>query len=274
MIYYPNAKINLGLHVVEKRADGFHNIETVFYPIGWSDVLELAIPTNRQLGLKFTHSGITIPGATGENLCERAYALIGQDYALPAIDAHLHKLIPIGAGLGGGSSDAAFFIRALNDLCELNLAWGELHHYAKQLGADCSFFIANKPVIAEQKGDVFESIQLDLSAYHIVVVHPGIHVSTPEAYRSITPKKPSLHLESWIQENPVSHWRENLINDFEIPVFAKHPEIQMLKNNLYQMGAIYAAMSGSGSAVFGLFEKEPECKNRFENATVWCGKLN
>ncbi|MGL4599504.1 MAG: 4-(cytidine 5'-diphospho)-2-C-methyl-D-erythritol kinase [Bacteroidia bacterium] len=274
MIYYPNAKINLGLHVVEKREDGFHNIETVFYPIGWSDILELVIPTNRQLGLKFTHSGIEIPGATGENLCERAYALIAQDYALPAIDAHLHKLIPIGAGLGGGSSDAAFFIRALNEVCELNLAWGELHHYAKQLGADCSFFIANKPVIAEQKGDVFESIQLDLSAYHILVVHPGIHVSTPDAYRSIAPKQPALQLETWIQENPVSNWREHLINDFEISVFAKHPEIQILKNQLYQMGAVYAAMSGSGSAVFGLFEKEPQYKTVFGNAAVWCGKLN
>jgi 4-diphosphocytidyl-2-C-methyl-D-erythritol kinase len=273
LICYPNAKINLGLHVVEKRADGFHNIETVFYPIGWCDVLELVIDETRTTGLQFTHSGISIPGNAGENLCERAYALIAQDYVLPAINAHLHKQVPIGAGLGGGSSDAAFFIRKLNELAELGLAWGELHHYARQLGADCSFFITNKPVIAEEKGDVYEALPLDLSNWNIVVVHPGIHVSTPDAYRLVTPKKPAIHLEEWMLKNPVAAWKENLINDFETSVFQKYPALKTLKEKMYDLGASYAAMSGSGSAVFGLFEKMPDVANHFSEMNYWAGKL-
>lgn len=270
MIVNPNAKINLGLHVTEKRPDGFHNIESVFYPVGWTDILEvLPAPASQTEKVRFTSSGIPIPGNADENLVVKAYHLLSAHYPMPAVQVHLHKRIPMGAGLGGGSSDAAFFIRALDQLFELGLAWGELHHFAKQLGSDCSFFIMNRPVFAEGKGDELESITLDLSAYKIAIVHPGIHVSTPEAYKSITPEKKAFTPES-IVELPVNEWKTKLVNDFEVPVFKKHPEIAALKQTMYDRGAVYAAMSGSGSAVFGLFETEPDL-NGLEGCTVYCG---
>jgi len=271
MIVYPNAKINLGLHVTEKRADGFHNLETVFYPVGWSDLLELLPGEAQERGVKLSVSGLPIPGDTNDNLCVRAYELISRDYPMPAVKAHLHKNVPMGAGLGGGSSDAAFFIRALNDLFELGLAWGELHHYAKQLGSDCSFFIANRPVIAEGKGDEYESLALDLSAYHLAVAYPAIHVSTPEAYRGIVPKKPARSLEQLILETPLHEWKNVIKNDFEESVFKKFPAIGALKEKMYAGGAIYASMSGSGSAVYGIFEEAPALE--FSGCTMWSGKL-
>ena len=270
MISYPNAKINLGLHVVEKRVDGFHNIETVFYPIGWNDILEVLPDPSKNSGVTFSSSGIAIPGAVEENLCVRAYNLISVDYPMPAVKVHLHKIIPIGAGLGGGSSDAAFFIRALNDLFELNLAWGELLHYAKQLGADCSFFITNKPVFAEGKGDQFESVNISLKEYFCVVVYPNSHVSTVSAYGGVIPEKRNNSLEEIIL-SPIEEWKEVLINDFEKNIFKKFPEIADLKNKMYDVGAIYASMSGSGSAVYGIFEKEVDLKNTFEKYLVWQG---
>lgn len=273
MILYPNAKINLGLHVVEKRPDGFHNIETVFYPVGWKDILEVLPDETRDKGVTLSMSGIAIPGDPQDNLLVKAYDLISKEYPMPAVKAHLHKQIPTGAGLGGGSSDAAFFIRALNEIFDLNLAWGELHHYAKQLGADCSFFIANKPMLAEGKGDELESVLISLDGYFIVIVHPGIHVSTPEAYRGISPKKPVAPLEDLIQTAGISEWKSVLKNDFEETVFAKYPAIAALKNTMYEHGAVYAAMSGSGSAVFGIFKSEMDLKNEFPGMKIWSGKL-
>jgi 4-diphosphocytidyl-2-C-methyl-D-erythritol kinase len=271
MILFPNAKINLGLHVLEKRADGFHNIETVFYPVAWEDMLEVLPDPSKASGVTFTSSGIAIPGNVQDNLCVKAYELISKDYPMPAVKAHLHKIIPIGAGLGGGSSDAAFFIKALNEIFELNLAWGELHHYAKQLGADCSFFITNRPVLAEGKGDQLESINVSLKGFHVAIVYPGIHVSTAEAYGGITPEKPEIALENLITDTPIEKWKEVLINDFEKTVFEKFPEIKTLKEKMYEAGAVYAAMSGSGSAVFGIFEKETDVKKVFEGKLVWQG---
>lgn len=273
MILYPNAKINLGLHVVEKRPDGFHNIETVFYPVGWQDILEVLPDETKTSGVTLSISGIEIPGDPQENLCVKAYELISKEYPMPAVKAHLHKQIPTGAGLGGGSSDAAFFIRALNEIFELNLAWGEMHHYAKQLGADCSFFIANKPMLAEGKGDQLESVLLSLTGFHILIVHPGIHVSTPEAYRGVTPRKPEIPLEELIQSAPIEDWKTILKNDFEISVFAKYPQLAELKNKMYAKGAVYAAMSGSGSAVFGIFRNEIDFADEFPGAKTWSGKL-
>jgi 4-diphosphocytidyl-2-C-methyl-D-erythritol kinase len=273
MIIYPNAKINLGLHVIEKRADGFHNIETVFYPVGWQDMLEVLPDPSRERGVTFSSSGIPIPGAAHENLCVKAYELISKDYPMPAVKVHLHKIIPIGAGLGGGSSDAAFFIKALNEIFELNLAWGELHHYVKQLGADCSFFIVNKPMLAEGKGDQLESIAVSLRGWKIAIVYPGIHVNTAEAYGGITPAKPSEALEKLIVETPIEKWKDVLVNDFEKTVFQKYPAIKELKNKMYECGAAYAAMSGSGSAVFGIFADDINLKNSFEGNLVWRGSL-
>jgi 4-diphosphocytidyl-2-C-methyl-D-erythritol kinase len=272
MILYPNAKINLGLQVIEKRADGFHNIETVFYPVGWNDMLEVLPDDSKSSGVTFSSSGIFIPGAVEENLCVRAYNLISKEYPMPAVKVHLHKMIPIGAGLGGGSSDAAFFIRALNDLFELNLAWGELHHYAKQLGADCSFFITNKPVFAEGKGDQFESVNISLKGYYVAIAYPNIHVSTADAYVGVTPQKRNISLEEIIL-NPINKWKEVLINDFEKKIFEKFPDIAELKKKMYDSGAIYSSMSGSGSAVYGIFPNEIDISKEFENCLTWSGSL-
>lgn len=271
MIVSPNAKINLGLHVIEKRDDGYHNIETVFYPIGWHDVLEVIPALDEASGITLTLSGLPVPGDVDDNLLVKAYKLLAADYPLPGVQVHLRKQVPMGAGLGGGSSDAAFFLRALNELFELGLAWGELHHYARQLGADCSFFIANRPVLAEQKGDVYESIALSLAGTHVVVAYPGIHVSTPEAYRLLTPKAPAQNLEEVLLHQPRSQWRTSLVNDFESVVFAQHPRIAALKGAMYAAGAFYAGMSGSGSAVFGLFDEQPAVA--LADCTVWEGRL-
>jgi len=276
MIVYPNAKINLGLNIIGKREDAYHNIESVFYPIGLCDILEVvknkSIPENSENRVSMTNSGIEIPGKTEENLCFKAYQLIANDYYLPPIKIHLHKVIPIGAGLGGGSSDAAFFVRALNDLFDLHFSFGEMHHYARLLGSDCSFFINNQAVFAQQRGDEFERIALDLSAYYIVLVYPAIHISTAEAYGMIKPQKPQYSLEELISK-PISSWKESIINDFEQSVFVKHPGIQNIKNRLYEKGAIYSSMSGSGSSVFGIFQQPTNLKDDFENCFVWEAKL-
>ena len=276
MIVYPNAKINLGLNIIEKRADAFHNIESVFYPIGLCDILEIvedkAIPENSENRVSMTISGIEVPGKMEDNLCFKAYQLIANEYYLPPIKIHLQKVIPIGAGLGGGSSDAAFFVRALNDLFDLNLSFGEMHNYARQLGSDCSFFINNQAVFAQQRGDEFERISLDLSAYYIVLVYPAIHISTAEAYSGVKPQKTKHSIEELIKE-PMNTWKESIVNDFEESVFVKHPSIQKIKNELYEKGAIYSSMSGSGSSVFGIFQQPTNLKNCFPNSFVWEAKL-
>jgi 4-diphosphocytidyl-2-C-methyl-D-erythritol kinase len=270
MITFPNAKINIGLNIIEKRPDGFHNLESVFYPVQLTDALEVVENTDAAAErILFTSSGISIPGTSSDNLCCKAYQLISADYQLPAVKVHLHKHIPIGAGLGGGSSDAAFFIKLLNEQFDLNISWGEMHHYARQLGSDCSFFITNKPVFAEGRGDEYESIQLDLSAYHIALVYPSIAVNTGVAYSRVVPSKPQRSLEEDIIELPIEQWKEYIHNDFETSVFALHPEIKVVKEKLYEQGAVYAAMSGSGSTVFGLFKKEINLKQVFPGKFVW-----
>jgi 4-diphosphocytidyl-2-C-methyl-D-erythritol kinase len=258
MIVFPNAKINLGLNIVEKREDGYHNLESVFFPVGWKDALELIIDKDNQNGIvSFSSSGLEIPGDINDNLCIKAYRIIQQDYDLPAIKIHLHKNIPMGAGLGGGSSDAAFCIKAINEVCQLNLSWGEMHHYAKQIGSDCSFFITNRPAYATQKGDVLETLSFNLSGKYIVIVHPGIHVSTQKAYASIKPQKPIFNVKEIVLNEPIENWKEKLKNDFEKSVFEQHSEIKLIKDKMYENGAVYASMSGSGSAVYGIFNNEP-----------------
>ena len=279
MICFPNAKINIGLNITEKRPDGFHNIESVMYPLTGIvyDALEITTPPRpspKEREIELVSSGIKIPGNENENLCVKAYDLIKKDYPqLPSIKIYLHKAIPIGAGLGGGSADAAFFIRLLNDSFELGLAWGEMHHYAKQLGSDCSFFISNKPVFAKGKGDEFESLNFSLSNYHIALVYPNIHINTAKAYSGVIPKKPLRSLENDILNLPIEQWKKFIHNDFEDSVFPQHPELKKIKEKLYSLGAIYASMSGSGSAVYGIFKKEPKLKNAFQKYQVWEGKL-
>ena len=271
MVCFPNAKINIGLNVIEKRSDGFHNIESVFYPVGWCDVLEIIESKVQDLKFKveFTYSGIGIPGKAEDNLCCKAYELISKDYPLPPAKVHLHKIIPVGAGLGGGSADAAFFIKLLNDKFELNLSWGEMHHYAKQLGSDCSFFIGNKPAFVKGKGDDQEGIKLDLEGYNIVLIYPNIHINTAEAYAGVKPEKPSESLEKLIQL-PVGQWKNKIHNDFEDSIFLKYPEIKKIKEQLYSQGAVYASMSGSGSTVYGIFKTIGEFSEKeFDNCRVW-----
>jgi 4-diphosphocytidyl-2-C-methyl-D-erythritol kinase len=253
MIAFPNAKINIGLNIIRRRADGYHDLETVFYPLKINDALEIV----KAEGLSFTSSGLGIPGNVTDNLCIKGYDLLKQDFDLPPVAIHLHKHIPIGAGLGGGSADAAFFIKLMNKEFSLGLDTEQMRGYASRLGADCAFFIESKPAFAWGRGDQFEPVQLDLSAYHLVLVMPPAHVSTPEAYRGVKPAMPEASLKELINL-PFSEWKQHIRNDFEESIFKNHPVIRGVKAALYEAGAVYASMSGSGASVFGLFSKQPD----------------
>ncbi len=251
MLIFPNAKINLGLNIVSRRDDGFHNIQTVLYPVEIKEALEIVEADQ----LLFTSSGIRVPGDPNENLCLKAYHLLSKDVELPPVHIHLHKQIPIGAGLGGGSADGAFCIKLLNQKFNLGFSVDLMQGYARQLGSDCAFFIENRPVIASAKGDVFKSIQLNLKNFFIVLVMPPIHVSTADAYRNVNSGLPEFNLQE-LENLNIEKWKSHLINDFEQPVFKAYPQIKLLKELLYQSGAIYASMSGSGASVFGIFKEE------------------
>ena len=261
MITFPIAKINLGLNVVEKRPDGYHNLQTVFYPVPITDALEIVpmseeFPSDLDCDLKVTN--IHIEGDEQRNLVVRAYQLLKENFPnLPRIHTHLWKGIPTQAGMGGGSSDCAYMIRILNGTFDLQLTDEQMQRYAAQLGADCAFFIKSVPCYAEGIGEKLEPISLDLSGWHIGVVRPDIPVPTKEAFSRICPHYPSKNCREVVMQ-PVETWRDNLVNDFEESVFALHPEIGAIKEQLYKMGATYAAMSGSGSALFGLFKERPE----------------
>ncbi len=271
MICFPNAKINLGLSVTQKRADGFHNIETIFYPVGWCDALEIHETKQTNSDFKLQLSGLPIHGELHDNLLYKAYLAIKKIKTVPQIEVHLHKNIPMGAGLGGGSADAAFFINLLNTTFQLQLTDLEKITIAKTLGSDCAFFIHNTPTFAFNKGDEFNNVIIDLSKYYIAVIYPHVHSNTADAYRLIKPQLPSYSILDAIQQ-PIAEWKEKLLNDFETSIFTKYPIVEQVKNELYACGALYACMSGSGSAVFGIFEHEPNIKElaRFDN---WIGKM-
>lgn len=252
MIVFPNAKINIGLNVVSKREDGYHNLETIFFPLKLADALEFVEADETKL----TTSGIQIDGAPEQNLILKAYNLLRADFNLPPAHFHLHKVIPFGAGLGGGSSDAAFTLIMLNDYFNLGLSPQKLEFYASQIGADCPFFILNKPTFATGIGNKFHNIELDLTDYEIVILKPNIAVSTIEAYKNVIPRNPKFRLTEIIK-TPVEEWKNLIVNDFEKSVFRKYPQIAELKQLLYDFGAGYASMSGSGSAVFGIFHHLP-----------------
>jgi len=266
MIAFPNAKINIGLNITRRRPDGYHDLETVFYPVKISDALEIIQADE----ISFNASGLGIPGRAEDNLCLRGYELMRQDFDLPPVSIHLHKHIPIGAGLGGGSSDAAFFIQLMNKEFSLGLDVEQMRAYARQLGADCAFFIESKPVYAFGKGDEFESVELDLSSYHIVLVMPPAHVSTSEAYRGVKPAPSGEDLKELIKL-PVAEWRHHIKNDFEDHIFKSHPIIRGVKADLYQAGALYASMSGSGASVFGIFDAQPDLSALSKNNQVFYG---
>ncbi|WP_319229422.1 4-(cytidine 5'-diphospho)-2-C-methyl-D-erythritol kinase [Draconibacterium orientale] len=252
MITFPNAKINIGLNVVEKRPDGYHNLETIFYPVKLADALEVVDAEETA----FSSSGIEIDATAENNLVYKAYSLLAGDFDLPPVKMHLHKVIPFGAGLGGGSADAAFALKMLNDYFALGLTTTQLEDYAARIGADCPFFIQNKPTFAHGIGDQFKPVNLDLSAYEIVIVKPPFSVGTPQAYQNIVPAKPEFNLLQ-IDQLPIEDWKSVVKNDFEKSVFPQFPEIENLKEKLYDAGAVYASMSGSGSAVFGIFRHLP-----------------
>jgi 4-diphosphocytidyl-2-C-methyl-D-erythritol kinase len=253
MIVCPNSKINIGLNIINRRPDGYHNLETIFYPLNIKDALEIIEADE----LSFESSGLEIPGRLEDNLCIKGYHLLKKDFKLPPIKIHLHKRIPIGAGLGGGSADAAFFIRLLNQNFNLGLTDDQMVDYARRLGADCAFFIQNKPVFAFDKGDEFEPVKLDLSKYKIVLVMPPVHVSTAEAYSGVKPAPVQQSLMELIYK-PVTEWKNYIKNDFEVSVFKNNPVIRGVKAALYESGAIYASMSGSGASVFGIFDELPD----------------
>jgi 4-diphosphocytidyl-2-C-methyl-D-erythritol kinase len=258
MILFPNAKINLGLNIIRKRADGYHDLETFFCPVNLCDALEVIPQQSTATATEnviFTTSGIQIDGNATDNICVKAWHLLKKDFAeLPPVLMHLHKVIPTGAGLGGGSSDGAFTLQILNRLFDLNIPEPALSAYALQLGSDCPFFLQNKPCFARGRGERLEPIPVDLTGYEILLIHPGIHISTAKAFGGVRPRVPEKSV-SWVVQQPVSSWQRELVNDFEESLFPLFPQLKEIKESLYAAGAVYASMTGSGSAVYGLFEK-------------------
>lgn len=274
MIVFPNIKINLGLSITEKRPDGYHNLETVFYPVALEDALEIRALPEADKKITLHQYGMEIAGNPEDNLVAKAYSLLDKEFHLPPVEIHLYKHIPSGAGLGGGSSDAAFMLKLLNGHFHLNLSEEQLEIYAATLGADCAFFIKNKPVYAEGIGNIFSPIELSLKGYQIMIVKPDVFVSTREAFANIHPHHPEYPVKEVIRR-PVAEWKDILINDFEASVFPQHPVIGEIKQELYNQGALYASMSGSGSSVFGLFAPDaalPEI-NRKSNSFCFKGTL-
>ena len=256
MIVFPNAKINIGLNVIEKRPDGFHNIESCFIPVPWFDALEVIESSE----FNFNTTGIEIPGIS--NICVDAYQLLKKDFKLPPISIHLHKNIPIGAGLGGGSADGAFMLKLLNDKFSLSLNTSQLQDYASKLGSDCPFFIDNKSSYVEGTGNIFSPISLDLQGLYIAIIYPEIHIDTISAYKAIAPVRPAENLHDIIENSPIESWRYDVINDFEKGADVR---IIQLKDQLYAQGALYASMTGSGSAVFGLFTTAQKIESEYPN---------
>ena len=249
-----------------KRADGFHNIESIFYPVHFEDVLEI-LPAD---SFSFHGHGIPVTGKTSDNLCVKAYELLRQQHDLPAVEMHLLKNIPAGAGLGGGSSDASYTLKLLNEVFDLNIDRPQLEKYAAQLGSDCPFFIANTSAYISGRGEMLEPVDLSLKGYYITIVHPGIHISTREAFANLKPSAADISIKEIIKK-PVEQWKDLLRNDFEAYAFQTYPVLTEIKQKLYDAGAIYASMSGSGSAVYGIAEKEISVS--LKDFTVWKGKL-
>lgn len=273
MLLFPNCKINIGLHVVSKRADGFHNIETIMYPVrGLCDALEI-LPA-KQEGMTFTASGLAVGVSPEQNICVSAYRCVCDRYPIAGVKMHLHKVIPMGAGLGGGSSDAAYVIRGLLELWQTRMPDAEpvrlaqMEELAAQVGSDAPFFVANRPALATGRGELLSPVSCSFRGYRLVIVKPDESVSTAEAYGGVTPRVPDEPLSRLLQL-PVEAWRDRITNDFEASVFKKHPRIKQIKELLYQQGACYAAMSGSGSAVYGIFKGNDPILLDFDDLFVY-----
>ncbi|MBN3035193.1 MAG: 4-(cytidine 5'-diphospho)-2-C-methyl-D-erythritol kinase [Bacteroidales bacterium] len=267
MICFPNAKVNIGLKVLRRRADGYHDIESLLYPIGWCDILEVVPCEGEGPFLELT--GTPIPGTPGENMVMKAFSLVRKHHPLPSCGIHLHKVIPAGSGLGGGSADGVFMLHLLNRQFGLSIGIDEMTSMAGKLGSDCPFFLRNRPALVTGKGDRIEVVETDLSSYTWVIVVPEIRISTREAYTWITPATPPGSLASRISR-PVEEWRGQVFNDFEDPVFQRFPHLPVIRDTLYNRGAVYASLTGSGSAIFGLFRELPcDIAGSFPGCTVW-----
>lgn len=270
MIAFANAKINLGLYVTERRPDGYHNLESIFLPVSLCDVVEaVATPGN---DIAFSTQGRAIDGDSETNLCVKAYRLLQRDFKLGGVDATMLKQVPIGAGLGGGSSDGAHMLKILNEIFQLHLSAEQLQAYAAQLGSDCPFFIENKPSFVHGRGELLEPVDMQAIHSHVVIVHPGIHVGTAEAYRGIRPAPAAFDLRN-IGRLPMDQWQDVVTNDFEKVVFSQHPQIAAIKSSLLEQGADYCSMSGSGSAVFAFFEEKIELRGMPEHYFVHWGNV-
>lgn len=270
MVRFPKAKINIGLSITGKRADGFHSIESLFYPIGLCDILE-AIP-NVSGTFELQLEGLPIAGSTEGNLVYKAWKMLQTDFHIPGVDVVLHKIIPMGAGLGGGSADGSHMLLLLNDLFELNLSQDQLLSYAEKLGSDCPFFIFEKPCFVSGRGEIISSSSLDLSGKYVVIINPKIHIGTAEAYSKITPSPASTDFQE-LRSESIDTWKNTVKNDFEAPIIDQYPELQTIKVKLYAEGAEYASMTGSGSTMFGLFPSKPDSFELDESYFFWGGSL-
>lgn len=271
MICFPNAKINIGLNIVSKRPDGYHNLETIFYPIQIKDALEIIV-REEQKSDSFFEAGLQVDAVPENNLVMKALRLMRNYYDFPTVEVHLLKKIPFGAGIGGGSADAAFMLKLLNKMFNLGVSDKELASLAVQLGADCPFFIYNRPMFATGIGEVFEDVDFSLKGYTLVLIKPDVHIPTKDAFANIKPKQPSESLFDLIKL-PIEQWKDKIVNDFEISIFPKYPLIKEIKESLYEKGAIYASMTGSGSSVFGIFKNAVEgLENMYPDCFVWQGE--
>lgn len=274
MVCFPNAKINIGLNITEKRKDGYHNLETMFYPIPLEDSLEIIVSENSETPYKLFVNGTEDLSIINDNIVTKAYQFIKNDYDIPPIEVYLTKQIPHGAGLGGGSADASFMLKLMNDKFSLGISNEDLEVRAGKIGADCPFFIRNTPTLAYERGDRFKAIDVSLSGYNMLLIKPDIHISTKEAFDGIAPSKEKVGIIEKYVQGDIKEWKNNITNDFEKTVFALYPELEQIKNRLYEMGAVYASMSGTGSTIYGLFDTEIENQvNINENYFIYKSEL-
>jgi 4-diphosphocytidyl-2-C-methyl-D-erythritol kinase len=272
VIIFSNAKINIGLHILRKRDDGFHDISTLMVPVPFNDIIEINLTEPKGNGFSMNQSGITVPGNIEDNLCYRSWELFCRERGMTHVQVHLHKRIPLGAGLGGGSSNAVAILKGLNSLTGNKLKNNDLHNLASQLGSDCNLFVENKPALAAGRGEILSDMPVSLKGLHLVLLNPGIPVNTAWAYSNSSPNEKREPLQS-ILSKPMHLWKTTVINDFEVTVFEAHPEVAGLKAELYMAGAIFTSMSGSGSTVYGLFTEQPVLNAELEKQLLWQGKL-
>jgi len=270
MIVFPIAKINLGLHITEKRSDGYHNIETIFYPVMLCDALELVVADTKQRGDHLTCTGINTGSDPENNLVIKATNRLREKYFFPFLNIHLHKAIPIGAGLGGGSSDSACLMRAINKVLHLDISKEELKKISLEIGSDCPFFIDGVPVLAIGRGEKMTPVNPCLTGFYLVLLNPGVGISTKEAYQNCSPRKPDTSLEQLIKR-PITEWKDLIKNDFEDFATRKHPLIADIKEGLYKAGALFSLMSGSGSSVYGVFREKPDLPEMLKKYVIFEG---